>query len=68
MDGTGDDCVAPCFFSPAVAAVSLATAAPNTSWNPGADDLPWSIAMSPQGLVMGGQFTTLGFPPPLTLP
>jgi hypothetical protein len=56
------------FLTPSVAAVSLATGAPNTTWAPGADDLVSSIALSPQGLVLGGQFTALGFPPPGTQP
>ena len=28
----------------------------------------WSVALAPQGLVLGGQFDTIGFPPPGTLP
>ena len=65
---TNGSCVAPCFLSPEVAAVSPTTGAPNTSWAPGANDLVSSIALSPQGLVMGGQFTTIGIPPPGTVP
>jgi hypothetical protein len=65
---TGTDCNAPCFLSPTVAAVSLTTGAPNRSWAPASDDLVWSIALAPQGLVLGGQFDTVGFPPPGGLP
>jgi len=50
------------------AAVSQTTGAPNTSWAPGANDLVSSIALSQQGLVMGGLFTTVGIPPPGTVP
>jgi hypothetical protein len=49
--------------SPSVAAVSLATGAPLTSWQPAANSLVQTIALAPQGLVLGGPFTALGYPP-----
>jgi hypothetical protein len=52
------------FFSPSLAAVSLATGAPNQTWQPVADDIVSWIALGPQGLSIGGRFTALGYPPP----
>jgi hypothetical protein len=50
------------FSAPTIAAVSLASGAP-LGWAPAADDLVTSIAVAQQGLVVGGQFTALGYPP-----
>jgi hypothetical protein len=52
------------FFSPSLVAVSLATGAPNQTWQPVADDIVSWIALGPQGLAVGGRFTALGYPPP----
>ena len=61
--GSPSGCVLPCFLSPTVAAVSLTLGVPNVNWAPAADDLVLSLALAPQGLVMGGVFTATGFPP-----
>ena len=64
VDGVAVACTVACFLSPSVAAVSLTLGVPNFSWAPAADDNVLSLALAPQGLVMGGVFTATGFPPP----
>ena len=64
MDGLAVSLHGAVLPSPSVAAVSLTLGVPNFGWAPAADDLVLSLALAPQGLVMGGAFTATGFPPP----
>jgi hypothetical protein len=61
---TAGDCATSCFLTPDVAAVSLASGAPVTTWQPVPNNVVNAVAISPQGLVVGGTFTALGYPPP----
>jgi hypothetical protein len=59
---TAGDCAASCFLTPELAAVSLASAAPRTPWQPVPNGVVNALGVSPQGLVVGGTFTALGYP------
>ena len=50
-------------LQPRVTAVSLATGAPLTTWQPGADDIVCALGIAPEGLVVGGSFSALGSAP-----
>ena len=59
---------ATCTSAPNLAAVSLSNGTPLTTWQPGVDNFVWALGLSPQGLVAGGFFNTVGTRPELPAP
>ena len=60
---TVGDCTVSCPLSPGLAAVSLATGAPLSSWQPAPNGVVNTVGIGPQGVVVGGRFSALGYPP-----
>ena len=60
---TAGDCASSCVFAPEVAAVGLADGDPLATWQPVPDAAVNALGVATQGLVVGGTFTALGYPP-----
>ena len=57
-------CAPSCFFTPNLAAVSLTNGNALTTWQPVPNGAVNALAVAPQGLVVGGAYSALGYPPP----
>jgi hypothetical protein len=60
---TVGDCASGCSTVPGLAALSLRDAGALTSWQPAANGIVNAVAVSGFGVVAGGSFTALGYPP-----
>ena len=60
---TAGDCAAGCLSTPGLAALSLTDASALTSWQPAANGIVNAVAITSSGLLAGGSFTALGYPP-----